>query len=86
MRHVSVIPPRRTPLATPADPQRNTSSLPTPLARNGCMLPLLYWLPQLALQMVGNMKSPISRKNRARSWEEIRRLIVDLRREVGIDL
>lgn len=36
--------------------------------------------------MVGNMKSPISRKNRARSWEEIRQLVVDLRREAGIDV
>lgn len=40
--------------------------------------------PQLALQMVGNMKCPISRKNRPRSWREILELIVRLRREVGI--
>ena len=44
---------------------------------------LCCW-PQLALQMVGNMRSPISRKNRARSWEEIRQLVLDLRRDAAM--
>lgn len=68
------------------DPHIGASS---PLARpsnatNACLPQPSCRASQLALQMVGNMKSPISRKNRARSWEEIRRLVVDLRQEAGI--
>ncbi|CAN0083149.1 unnamed protein product [Scytosiphon promiscuus] len=58
---------------------------PDKLDAEGAEVAALVGYQKLALQMVGNMKSPISRKNRARSWEEIRRLVVGLRREVGLD-
>eukprot|EP00903_Cladosiphon_okamuranus_P018136 g16690.t1 len=59
---------------------------PGELEAEGAEIAALVGYQKLALQMVGNMKSPISRKNRARSWGEIRQLIVDLRREAGIDV
>jgi len=39
---------------------------------------------KLALQMVGNMKCPISRKKRPWEWSSIKAHIVELRRELGL--
>ncbi|CAM9351803.1 unnamed protein product [Ectocarpus sp. 13 AM-2016] len=59
---------------------------PGTLDAEGAEIASLVGYQKLALQMVGNMKSPISRKNRAWNWGEIRQLILDLRREVGVEL
>lgn len=39
---------------------------------------------RLALQMVGALKAPISKKKEPMSWEQISELIVDLRKELGL--
>jgi len=39
---------------------------------------------RLALQMIGALKSPISKKKKALSWEEIREIVVGLRAELGL--
>ena len=39
---------------------------------------------KLALQMVGNMRCPISRKKKAWEWSAIRTHIMELRRELGL--
>ena len=39
---------------------------------------------RLALQLVGALKAPISKKKVAMSWEEIRDLVLELRSEIGL--
>jgi ADP-ribosylation factor-like protein 13B len=39
---------------------------------------------RMALQMIGDLKSPISKKNKARSWEEILEILNGLRKELQI--
>lgn len=39
---------------------------------------------RLALQMIGALKSPISKKKKALPWEEIREIVVGLRAELGL--
>jgi signal recognition particle receptor subunit beta len=40
---------------------------------------------KLALQMIGNMKEPVSKKVEPKAWEEILALLVSLREEVGLE-
>ena len=44
----------------------------------------LFGHQKLALQMVGSMNCPISRKRTARSWEELRELALELRAAEGL--
>jgi hypothetical protein len=38
----------------------------------------------MAMQMIGDLKAPISKKNKARSWEEILEILNGLRTELQI--
>jgi len=44
----------------------------------------LVGFQRLALQMIGALNSPISKKKTPMSWEEIKHMIVELRGELGL--
>lgn len=41
---------------------------------------------RLALQMIGALKAPITKKKQPMTWEEIRALVIELRKELGLSV
>jgi hypothetical protein len=60
-------------------------SEPAALPAAALAVATLVGYQKLALQMVGNMRVPVSKKKRAWEWSEVTALICKLRCEVGID-
>jgi hypothetical protein len=60
-------------------------SAPAALPPAALAVAALVGYQKLALQMVGNMRVPVSKKKRAWEWSEVTELICKLRCEVGID-
>jgi hypothetical protein len=59
-------------------------SEPAALPAAALAVAALVGYQKLALQMVGNMRVPVSKKKRAWEWSEVTALINKLRCEVGI--